>query len=69
MRRIFGPKSDENGDWGRFHNEEIHSTYLSSDIVRVINSKTLRWASHLARMDEGRSDFKIPTGKATGNNL
>ena len=41
---------------------ELHSLYLSPDIVRVIKSRRLRWAGHIARMEEGRSAFKILTG-------
>ena len=62
MKRIFGPKRDENGDWRRLHNGEFYSLYPSSNIVRVIKSRRLRWAGHVARMEEGRSAFKILTG-------
>ena len=51
MRRIFGLKRDENGEWRRLHNEELHSMYLSPNIVRVIKSRRLRWAGHVARME------------------
>ena len=54
-----GPKRDENGEWRRLHNEELHSLYRSPDI----KSRRLRWAWHVARMEEGRSAFKILTGK------
>ena len=63
LRRIFRPKRDENGEWRRLHNEELHSLYRSPNIVRVIKSRRLRWAGHVARMEEGRSAFKILTGK------
>ena len=43
-----------------------HSLYCSPNIVRVIKSRRLRWAGHVARMEEGRSAFKILTGKPTG---
>ena len=66
MRRIFGPKRDENGEWKGLHNEELHSLYRSPNIVRVIKSRRLRWPVHVARMEEGRSAFKILTGKPTG---
>ena len=67
LRRIFGPKSDENGDWSRLHNEELHSLYRSPNIVRMIKSRRWRWAGHVARMEEDRSAFKILTGKTIGN--
>ena len=65
-RRIFGPKRDENGEWRGLHNEERYSLYRSPNIVRVIISGRLRWAGHVARMEEDRSAFKILTGKPTG---
>ena len=55
-----------NGEWRRLHNEELHSLYRSPNIVRVIKYRRLRWAGHVARMEEGRSAFKILTGKPTG---
>ena len=47
LRRIFGPKSDENGEWRRLHNEELHRLFRSPNIVRVIKSRRLRWAGHV----------------------
>ena len=66
LRRIFGPKRDENGERRRFHNEELHSLYRSPNIVRVIKSRRLRWAGYVAKNEEGRSAFKILTGKPKG---
>ena len=57
---------DENGEWRRLHNEELHSSYRSANIVRVIKTRRLRWAGHVARMKEGSSAFKILTGIAAG---
>ena len=65
LKQIFSPKSNDNGEWRSFHNEQLHSLYRSPNIVRVIKSRTLRWAGHVARMEEG-SSFKILTGKPTG---
>ena len=48
------------------HNEELHSLYRSPNIVRVIKYRRLRWAEHVARMGEGRSAFKVITGKRVG---
>ena len=67
MRRIFGPKRDDNGEWRRLHNEKVYSWYSSPYIVRVIKSKKLRWAGHVARMEKGRSTFKILTGTPGGD--
>ena len=47
------------------HNEELLSLYRSPNIVRVIKSRRLRWAGHIARMEEGRSAYKILRGKPT----
>ena len=63
QRRIFGPKRNENGEWRRLHNEELHSLYRSPNTVRVINSRRLKWTGHVAKMEEGRSAFKLLTRK------
>ena len=60
---------NENGEWRRLHNEELHSLYCSPNIVRVIKCIRLRWAGHVAIMEEDRSAFKILTGKPTGQRL
>ena len=67
LRRIFGPRRDANGEWRRFHNEELHSLYRSPNIFRVIKFSRLRWAGHVARMEEDGNVFKILTGKPIGN--
>ena len=55
VRRNFVLKRDENGEWRRLHNEELHNP---PDIVRVIKSRRLRWTGHVARMEEGGNAFK-----------
>ena len=67
LRRIFGPTRDENREWRRLHNEELHSLYRSPNIISVIKSRRLRWVSHVARMEDGRSAFKTLTGTHTEN--
>jgi hypothetical protein len=63
---IFGPRRGANGECRRLHNEEHHSLYRLPNIVRVTKSRRLRWAGHIARMEEGRSAFKILTGTPKG---
>jgi hypothetical protein len=59
LRRIFGPKREENGSWRKLHNDELHNLYSSPNIVRVIKSKRMRWAGHMTRMGEGRVVYRI----------
>ena len=66
LRRIFRSKGDANVEWRRLHSEELHILYRSPNVVRVIKSRRFRWAVHLARMEEGRSAFKILTGRTSG---
>jgi hypothetical protein len=67
LRKIFGPKRDEEtGEWRILHNVELHTLYSSPDIVRLVKSRRLRWAGHVARMGEERGVFNVLVGKPDG---
>ena len=63
LRRIFGPRRDEvTGDWRRLHNEELNDLYTSPNIVRVIQSRRMRWTGHVAPMGEERGVYGVLVG-------
>jgi len=67
LRRIFGPRRDEvMGKWRRLHNEELNNLYSSPNIVRVIISRRMRWAGHVAHMGEERGVYRFLVGKPEG---
>jgi len=67
LRRIFGPRRDEvTGEWRRLHNEELNDLYCSPNIVRVIKSRRMKWAGHVARMGERRGVYNVMVGKPEG---
>jgi hypothetical protein len=66
LRRIFGPKREEDGSWRKLHNDELHSLYSSPNIFKGIKSRRMRWAGHAARMGEGRGVYRVLVGKPEG---
>jgi hypothetical protein len=63
LRRIFGPKREEDGSWRKLHNDEIHNLYYSLNIFRVIKSRRMRFKGHVARMGEGRGVYRVLAGR------
>jgi hypothetical protein len=66
LRRIFGPKREEDGSSRKLHNDELHSLYSSPNIVRVIKSRRMRWAGHVAGIGEGRGVHRVLVGRTEG---
>jgi len=67
LRRVFGPKRDEvTGEWRKFHNEELRDLYSLPNIVRVVKSRRMRWAGHVACIGEGRGVHRVLVGKLEG---
>jgi hypothetical protein len=66
LRRIFGPKREEDGSWRKLHNDELNGLYSSPNIVGVIKSRRLRWARHVARTGVGRGVYRFLVGRPKG---
>ena len=67
LRRIFGPRMGEvTGEWRKLHNEELNDLYSSPKIVRVIQSRRMRWAGHVACMGERKGVYRVLVGKPEG---
>jgi len=65
--RIFGPKREEvTREWRKLHNEELFDLYSSLNMVRVLKSRRMRWAGHVARMEERREVYRVLVGKPEG---
>jgi hypothetical protein len=67
LRRIFGPKKEEEGSLRKLHNDELNSLYSSPNIVRMIKSRRIWWEGQVSRMEEGRDVYRLlvrrPEGK------
>jgi hypothetical protein len=67
VRIIFGPKRDDvTGDWRKLHNEELHNLYSSPNIIRMIKSRRMRWAGHVARLVPTKNAYRILVAKPEG---
>ena len=67
LRRVFGPKRDEvTGEWRKLHNEELNDLYSLHNILRLLKSRRMRWAGHVARMGQVRGVHRVLVGKPEG---
>jgi hypothetical protein len=67
LRRIFGPKRDEvTVEWRKLHNEELIVLYSSPSIIRIIKSRRMLWAGHVALMGNKRNAYRLLVGKQEG---
>jgi hypothetical protein len=66
LRKIFGPKREEDGSWRKLHNDEFLGLYSSPNIVRVIKLRRMKCAGHVARMGEGRGAYRVLVGRPEG---
>jgi hypothetical protein len=67
LRRLLEPTRDEvKGEWRKLHNEELNDLYILLNIVRVVKSRRMRWAGHVARMGEDRVVHRVLVGKPEG---
>jgi len=67
LRRVFVSKRDKvRGEWRKLYNEELRDLYSLPNIVRVVKSRRMIWAGHVARMGEGRGVHRVLVGKPEG---
>jgi hypothetical protein len=67
LRRMFGPKRDKvTGGWRKLHNEVLRNLYSLPSTIRMIKSRRMRWAGHVARLGEKRTAYRILVGKPEG---
>ncbi|KAJ4441454.1 hypothetical protein ANN_11309 [Periplaneta americana] len=67
LERVGEERRDEvTGGWRKLHNTELHALYSSPDIIRNLKSRRLRWAGHVARMDESRNAYRVLVGRPEG---
>ena len=60
LRRLFGPRKDDvTGERRKLHNEDLNDLYCSTNIIRVIKSRRMRWAEHVARTGERRGVYSV----------
>jgi hypothetical protein len=66
LGRIFGPKREEDRSWTKLHNDELYNLFSSLNTVRVIKSRRIWLARYMARIEEGRSVYRVLVGRPEG---
>jgi hypothetical protein len=67
LRRIIGPKTDEvTRGWRKLHKEDLRDLYSSPSIIKIIKSRRMRWAEHVARRGEKKNAYRLLVGKPEG---
>jgi hypothetical protein len=66
LRRIFGPQRDVTGEWRKLHNKELHYLYSSPSIIRIMKSRGMSRAGHVARKGEKRNAYRLLVGTPEG---
>jgi hypothetical protein len=64
--KVFENRDEMTGGWRELYNEELHDLYSSSNIIRIIKSRSMRWVGHVARMGEKRNVYRLLVGKPEG---
>jgi hypothetical protein len=67
LKRLFVPKRDEVIGWRKVHNEELHNSYSSQSIIRMMKSSRMRWAGNVAQIRAKRNAYSIFVGRPDGN--
>ena len=61
-----GPRDEITGEWRNLHTAELHALYSSPNIIRNLKSRQVRWAGHVARMEQSRNAYRVLVGKPEG---
>ena len=70
LRKIFGAKKDAiTEEWRKLHNAELYALYFSPNVIRSLNSRRLRWAGHVARMEQSINEYRVLVGKPEERDL
>jgi hypothetical protein len=59
LKKIFRPKMEEDGSWRKLHDDELHKLYSSTNFIRLIKSRRMRWVGHVACREEGRGVYRV----------